>query len=98
MDLEKSLRIVTTFLECELNDSDLPDLINHLNFANFKQNSAVNYEHIRKMSAVKWDHIRLGKIGGNPELTPEITERIEEWTKNQLTDSDLQFPYQRVIT
>lgn len=94
IDLKKCLRTLSTFLECQLNDDDLPELVDHLSFDSFKENAAVNYDHLRKASPDQWDFIRRGKIGGNPELTPELIQKIDEWTKKQLIDSDLRFPHE----
>lgn len=94
VDLKGSLKKLATFLDRPLKDSDLPELIDHLNIENFKQNSSVNMDHVQKMMPEKWDFVRSGKIGGNVEMTPEIAEKIDEWTERQLLGSDLKFPHQ----
>lgn len=94
MDLKGSLKKLATFLDRPLNDSDLPELMDHLNIENFKNNSSVNMDHVRKHIPTKWDFVRSGKIGGHAEMTPEIAEKIDEWTERQLFGSDLKFPHQ----
>jgi len=94
MDLEGSLKKLAKFLERPLSDDDLPGLMNHLNIMNFKNNMAVNKEELNEVSQVKIDFIRRGKVGGNPEITPEIAEKIDVWTEQQLSGTDLKFPYQ----
>lgn len=94
MDLKGSLKKLASFLERPLSDNDLPALMNHLNFENFKQNASVNLEHthVNGVDGVKWNFVRRGQIGGNPEITQEISKKIDEWTEKHLTDSDLKFP------
>lgn len=94
MDLKGSLKKLATFLERPLNEADLPELMNHLNIQNFKQNKAVNYEHVSEVGTVKFEFVRRGQIGGNPEMTPEIIKKIDAWTEEHLNDIDLVFPHQ----
>lgn len=94
MDLKGSLKKLSAFLERPLNDSDIPNLMEHLNIQNFKQNTSVNMNHLRNIGVSKWDMVRRGQIGGNPEITAEIMEKIDEWTEQQLSGSDLKFPHQ----
>lgn len=94
MDLKGSLKTLATFIERPINEIDLPALMNHLNIENFKQNSSVNMEHVSKIGTVKFEFVRRGQIGGNPEMTPQIIEKINAWTDEQLGDSDLVFPHQ----
>lgn len=94
MDLKNSLKKLSTFLERPLNDNDLPELMQHLNIENFKQNKSVNLEHVIQLGTVAWDMIRRGQVGGNPEMTAEIIEKIDEWTDTQLQGTGIKFPHQ----
>ena len=38
------------------------------------------------------DFVRQGKVGGNPEITHEVSHKIDEWTKKNLGDFDFKFP------
>ncbi|KAJ6638636.1 Sulfotransferase 1C4 [Pseudolycoriella hygida] len=93
VDLEKSLKKLAAFLEKPLKDDDLPELMQHLNIKNFKQNSSVNHEFLAKFATENWEFIRQGGVGSNPEMTPQIMEKIEEWTDRQLSGTDLKFPH-----
>lgn len=88
MNLSGSLQKLAHFLERPLNDDDLAPLMQHLNVENFKQNPSVN------MTKMLKDFIRRGRVGGNPEMTPSIAEKIDEWTDKQLMGTDLKFPYE----
>lgn len=92
MDLEKSLKRLAAFLDYQLNDIDIPELVRHLSFENFKNNTAVNREHLSKNSTNKWEFVRRGKIGGNPEMTPILIAKIDEFTEKQLMGCGLNFP------
>lgn len=34
----------------------------------------------------------LGKVGGNPEFTEELTNRAKKWVQENLAKTDLRFP------
>jgi len=95
MDLEGSLKKLSAFLERPLSEEDLPGLMQHLNVKNFKQNDAVNNSHVGAVDPnMAKNFIRRGQLGGNPEITPEIADKIDEWTERNLSDTDLKFPYE----
>lgn len=94
MDLKGSIEKLAMFLERPLSDNSLPELMTHLNIENMKQNSSVNRKEVESVLEVKLDFVRHGRIGGNPEMTREISEKIDEWMEKQLMDSDLEFPHQ----
>lgn len=91
LEMEQTLRNVANFLGKSLRDVDLPALLNHLDFDNFKSNSAVNYK-LDEQNVENSDLIRRGKIGGNPEMTNELSEKFDRWIEENLKDSDLRFP------
>lgn len=91
MDLKTSLERLAEFLEKPLSNEDLPKLIDHLQFKNVKKNPSVNFIFDPSNSSSKF-FIRRGEIGGNPEMTDDISKKIEEWTKTNLEGSDLKFP------
>jgi len=88
-DLKSSLRKLADFLGHELNDGDLPMLMQHLSVDSFKQNSSVNK--IERFSENNF--IRRGQVGGNPEMTAEIAAKIDEWCRKKLEGSDLKFTF-----
>lgn len=93
-DLPAQIRKISDFLDKPLLEKDVPNLINHLQFNNFKHNKSVNLQFM--MDSNLYDKsesfIRRGKIGGNPEMTEEIADKIDEWTKENLKETDLKFP------
>lgn len=90
--MENSLRKLSEFLEKPLKDEDLPKLIDHLQFENVKKNSAINFK-MNSSNAPNVNFVRRGKVGGNPEITEEVSMKIDEWTRKNLGDSQLKFPF-----
>ncbi|KAG4076872.1 hypothetical protein HA402_008458 [Bradysia odoriphaga] len=88
MDLENSLKKLTSFLERPLSDNELPELLQHLCFQNFKQNSSVNMQLFENLGMGGWSFMRRGQVGGNPEITAEIGEKIDAWTNEQLKGTE----------
>jgi len=90
-DMENSLKKLSVFLGHPLEDEDLPKLMNHLQFESFKKNTSV----IMPINAKKEDNgfIRRGKVGGNPEMTKDMSKKFDEWTEKNLKHSDLKFPF-----
>ncbi|KAJ8917838.1 hypothetical protein NQ315_010750 [Exocentrus adspersus] len=97
-DLIKDLPSSPTFLKNDLNDEQVARLTDHLSFQNMKNNNAVNYHEmvnfLRKHNLTSYDgsFMRNGKVGGaSAEMSPEILEKFEEWTKENLKRSDFSF-------
>jgi len=95
LDLKNSLKNLSMFLEKSLKDEDLPKLMDHLTVDSFKKNTKINI----RLDETKIDgeipeeeFVRRGLVGGNPEITGEMSMRIDEWTKKNLENSDLKFP------
>lgn len=93
-NLPASIKKMAWFLDRPLLDEDIPNLLNHLNIENFRNNQAVNLQFLMdaKLYGQNESFIRNGKIGGNPEMTEEIAAIIDEWTKENLKETDLIFP------
>lgn len=90
--MENSLRKLAVFLEKPLRDEDLPKLMDHLKFENVKQNFTMNLDTGSEIEPNK-SFIRRGEVGGNPEMTEEISAKIDEWTRKNLNGIDFKFPY-----
>lgn len=89
--MENSLKDLASFLGHPLKDEDLPALMNHLQFENVKKNAAINMatnSHDNKNAKF----VRRGKVGGNPEMTKEMSTKFDDWSKKNLENSDLKFP------
>lgn len=97
-DLPSVIRKVAQFLEKDLNEEQIEQLSNHLCFENMKNNNSVNYHimvnFLRKhnMTSSDGSFMRSGKIGGGTsQMSPEIITKFEEWTKENLNDTDFSF-------
>lgn len=93
LDLESSLNKLAAFLEKPLPDSELLKLINHLQFENVLKNLSINSS-VNSSFPSRKVFIRRGEIGGNPEMTQELSNKFDEWTEKNLEGSDLTFPCQ----
>lgn len=92
MNLKDSLVKLSAFLEKPLKDEELPRLIDHLQFDNAKKNPSINFT-ISDAPPTNKDFMRRGKVGGNPEITEEISKKFDEWEKINVDGSELKFPY-----
>lgn len=90
-NLAVELKKLATFLEKPLKDEDLPGLMDYLKFENAKRNPAINFNHEKKTDP-NLEFLRRGQVGGNPEITEEISARIDEWAKKNLEGTDFEFP------
>lgn len=92
-DLASALKSLADFLGHPLKDEDLPRLMEHLSFENTKKNPAINmkFNPLEK----KASFVRRGQVGGNPEMTSEMSKKFDEWTKKNMAGSDLMFPVQK---
>lgn len=90
-DMTGSLRKLAEFLGKPLADKDLPKLLDHLKFDNVKNNASINAL-INPQDPTVRALVRRGKVGGNPEMTKEISDKFDAWTAKNLKDSDLKFP------
>jgi len=94
-DLEGSLKRLSSFLGKPLNDTDLPQLLDHLHIKNFKNNPAINCQDLIDVKILSKDapgFIRNGNVAKNTELTAEMVETIDKWIEENLKDTDLRFP------
>lgn len=96
-DLPAAIRKTAKFLEKELTEAQIEKLAAHLSFESMKNNPAVNYDWLVKMS--NWltrdnnSFMRKGKVGGYKEvMTPEMIERFDTWTYDNIKDTDLTYP------
>lgn len=89
-DLASSLRKLAEFLGHPLEEKDLPALMQHLSFENFQKKPSINFSiDPRKKTP---NMVRRGLVGGNPEITPELSEKFDEWTRSNLAGIDFKFP------
>lgn len=91
LDQENALKKLANFLGNPLKEEDLPQLMEHISFENIKKNDGIN---IKFNSAEKGvEFIRRGKVGGNPEMTKDMSKKFDQWAERNLANTDLRFPY-----
>lgn len=94
-DMPASIKKIAEFLNQPLRDEDLPGILNHMKFDNFKTNSMVNLQPLVESKVFRdtdQGHVRRGKVGGNPEMTEEFSKQIDKWMEEKLNGIDLKFP------
>lgn len=92
LDMETTLKKLAVFLEKPLPDSELPKLMDHLQFENILRNPSINFS-VNSSVPSRKVLIRRGEIGGNPEMTQELSAKFDEWTEKNLEGSDLTFRF-----
>lgn len=89
-DLPSTLIKLADFLGHPLKEEDLPKLIKHLSFENCRKNLSINHLHNPKLREPNF--VRRGQVGGNPEMTPGLSEKFDKWTEKNLAGTDFKFP------
>lgn len=92
LDQENTLKKLANFLGHPLKDEDLPQLMEHISFEKVKKNEVINV----KMDSTDSNAVQLirrGKVGGNPEMTKDISKKIDQWAERNMANTDLRFPY-----
>lgn len=89
-DLENNLKKIAQFLNKPLKHEDLPKLIHHLQFENVQKNPTLNVSLL--MPSQEWQFIRRGEVGGNPEVTDEISRLFNAKTAQEFDGIGLRFP------
>lgn len=88
---EETIKELAAFLGKRLMEDEVKSLKDHLKFENFRNNNSVLAFPINEKEPNK-NFIRRGKVGGNPEMTEEISEKFDDWARKNLMNSDLKFP------
>nr|CAD7393763.1 unnamed protein product [Timema cristinae] len=82
------------FLGKSYTDMEVESLLDHLSFANMKENPSVNYEHVitrKRLTEETKDltFFRKGEAGGwKKAMSPELAARFDAWTAEKLKGSD----------
>lgn len=89
-DLSKVMKRTADFLGVSYNKEQEIELLEHLNFKNMKNNPMVNFENdINELGKENMHFIRSGEVEGwKKEMSPEIAEKFDLWTKEKLKGSD----------
>lgn len=92
-DLASSLKKLADFLGHPLSDEDLPKLMQHLSFESVKKNPAINMKIIPSENEAPF--IRRGQVGGNSEMTAEMSKKFDEWIAKNMAGHELKFPVEK---
>jgi len=95
-DLPEAIRDVASFLNKELNDSQVAALAEYLDVKNMKKNPAVNHQdrHQRGVFAEGESFIRQGVAGGwKKYFDVELEKEFDEWIENKTKDFKIDFKW-----
>ncbi|XP_075233109.1 luciferin sulfotransferase-like isoform X2 [Lycorma delicatula] len=89
-DLSKVLKKTADFLGVTYTEEQEIEILDHLSFKSMKNNPMVNFENdIKEIGKENMAFIRNGEVEGwKKEMTPEIAEKFDIWTKEKLNESD----------
>lgn len=96
-DLVATVKKCAAFMEVkDLTEKDIIKLCDHLNFEKMQKNPAVNLEPLLNFNDNEtkpgMKFIRKGQIGDwKNYMSPEISERFDEWIKRNSKDTGLSF-------
>ncbi|PSN52285.1 Sulfotransferase family cytosolic 1B member 1 [Blattella germanica] len=100
-DLPAVIEKTAKFLNVNLNTKQMKQLCEYLSFESMKKNPSVT--HRDELSMLRGKNIqvseaeafmRKGQIGGwTDDLTPQLVEKINKWSKEKVKDTDYPLPY-----
>ncbi|GFU06893.1 hypothetical protein NPIL_304251 [Nephila pilipes] len=89
-DIRGSIKKIANFLNRNVTDEEIDDIVDHCSFRNMSQNPNVNYQHwddlgVRKLHEAKF--MRKGEIGDwKNYFTSEMSQSMDLWMDNYLKD------------
>ncbi|XP_037941829.1 sulfotransferase 1E1-like, partial [Teleopsis dalmanni] len=91
-DLRSVIQDVCKFLNKNITEAQMQQMLHHLSFEEMKNNSRTNHiweaEQVRRIYNKKTEDIsfvRKGKVGGyKDDLTPEVIDKIDVWINDEL--------------
>ncbi|XP_063222115.1 sulfotransferase 1C4-like [Bacillus rossius redtenbacheri] len=96
-DMPGTIRKVAMFLGKQMTDAQVHKLADHMHIDNFRNNPSVNMDVLDKLGIISKNEqsfIRKGKPGGwASEFTPEMKESCDKWIEENLSNTDLRFPW-----
>ncbi len=98
-DLKGNIRRLASFLQKDLTDNQIQDLVEHLSFETMKASPAVNNEALRKIYCTDPDapgsFFRKGEVGDwKNYFTDEMNKRVDERITKYFRGTGLEFTYE----
>ncbi|GFQ88926.1 sulfotransferase 1E1 [Trichonephila clavata] len=99
-DIQGTIKKVATFLDRDVSDEEINDIVDHCSFHNMAQNPNVNYQHwddlgIRKIHEAKF--MRKGEIGDwKNYFTSEMCQSMDLWIEDNLKEISPFFNYDKL--
>ncbi|GFX40249.1 sulfotransferase 1E1 [Trichonephila clavipes] len=96
-DIQGTIKKIATFLDRDVSDEEINDIVDHCSFHNMAQNPNVNYQHwddlgIRKIHEAKF--MRKGEIGDwKNYFTSEMCQSMDLWIEDNLKEISPFFNY-----
>ena len=88
-DMKNIVKKVSNFLGCEMNETKMQQLVEHLDIKKFRNNAAVNrksIQHLDRQNEGAGSFIRKGEAGGWREEfkdNPELEVSFDQWIEKQ---------------
>ena len=85
---------VCNFLNKKLTETEVENLLDHLDINNFRRNPSVNVLQTVGSSNVEGTFVRKGKVGGwkeEFEKYPEMGKEIDAWIEENMKSSKIEF-------
>lgn len=94
-DFPKAIRQVAKFLGKSYTDEQLTELAEYLDIKNFRDNPMVNSSELKKCHVIESGiFVRKGQSGGWRDMfSPELNARADKWIKENMSKTDIRFPY-----
>ena len=96
-----SVKKVSSFLGKSYSEDELSQLLNYLNIKNFKNNPMVNSEELQECGIILMNgvFVRNGQSGNwKAVFSKELEKEADEWISENLKDTDLKFPIEKLIS
>ncbi|GFY73932.1 sulfotransferase 1E1 [Trichonephila inaurata madagascariensis] len=98
-DIQGAIKKIATFLDRDVSDEEINNIVEHCSFHNMAQNPNVNYQHwddlgIRKIHEAKF--MRKGEIGDwKNYFTSEMCQSMDLWIEDNLKEISPFFNYDK---
>jgi len=89
------IKKIAKFLGKTYTDEQIDKVIDYLNIKNFRKNAMVNGSELKACNIILSDNFvrKGGKDDWKNMFTPEIDAKANKWIEENLSDTDLRFPF-----
>jgi len=94
-DFRETIKKIAKFLGKTYTDEQVDKVVDYLDIKNFRKNAMVNGSELKACNIIQPDNfVRKGGSGNWKNMfTPEIDAKADKWIEENLSDTDLRFPF-----